>query len=89
MGNRNVTQEWREHSKGIPEADYYEVPERIDVFSWSPDPAGTANVKSTQVHLHFGAEPGPIFVIRFKGPATLDALMDGLAQHRADVWGPR
>lgn len=78
-----------ELSKGIPDADYYEVPEKIEVFSWSPAPPSTPNAKSTQVHLHFGAQPGPVFVVRFKGPGTLDRLIAALEEHRADVWGPK
>lgn len=75
-----------EFSKGIPEADYYEVPESIDVYSWSPAPPGSRDVRSTQVHLHFGKAPGPIFVIRFKSPRTLDKLIAALQDHRKDVW---
>lgn len=67
------------------EADYYEVPEEIHTYSWCPTPDGTG--KPTQVHLHFGKAPGPIFVIRFKGPNGLDALISALSTHRADVWG--
>jgi hypothetical protein len=74
-------------SKGIPDADYMEVPESIDVYSWSPAPPGTKNAKCTQVHLHFGAPPGPVFFVRFKSPRTLDKIIAALQEHRKDVWG--
>ena len=68
-------------------ADYYEVPEEIHVYSWCPTPDGTG--PATQVHLHFGKAPGPVFVIRFKGPNGLDTIIDALTEHREDVWGKR
>lgn len=74
-------------SKHIPDADYFEMPESVDVFSWSPSPPGTKDAKSTQVHLQFGAPPGPIFVIRFKSPRTLDKLIAALQEHRENVFG--
>lgn len=89
MGTPKTTRGTHEFSKGVPEADYFEVPESIDVFSWSPEPAGTRNVTPTQVHLHFGAPPGPIFVIRFKGTGTLDAVIDALVEHRENVFGKK
>ncbi len=73
-------------SKAIPEAHYLEVPERVDVFSWTPEPPGTPDAKSTQVHLHCGSPPGPVFVMRFKGPRTLDQIIAALIKHRIDVW---
>ena len=73
-------------SSGFPEADYYEVPEEINVYSWVDGPAGT-KAKPCQVHLHFGKAPGPVFVIRFKGPKGLDHLLKTLLAHRIDVWG--
>lgn len=77
----------KELSTGIPEADYFEVPEEVNVYSWSTDPPGTKDAKSTQVHVHFGAPPGPVFLVRFKGPGTLGRLIDALIVHHLDVWG--
>ena len=72
-----------------PNADYYEAaPDGFDVFSWSPEPVGTANAKVTQVHLHGVASFGRV-VWRFKSPRTLDGLIDALVKHREDVWGKR
>lgn len=78
-----------EFSKGMPEADYYEGrPEGFDVYSWSPEPPGTRAVKCTQVHLHIPIAGGAIrFLVRFKGPDTLDRFIAALQEHRADVWG--
>lgn len=42
----------------FPDADYYEVPERFDVYSWCPSSDGSG--PATQVHLHFGSPPGPV-----------------------------
>lgn len=78
-----------EYSKGIERADYYEIPHGFDVFGWSPAPPGTKDAPMTQVHLHFGSPPGQVFVVRFKGPDGLDALIDTLAEHRESVWGKR
>jgi hypothetical protein len=78
----------REFTKGMPEADYYEVGEGFDVFSWSPSPPNTRNAKCTQVHMH-ALMAGARAVWRFKSPRTLDLLIDALIKHREDVWGPR
>lgn len=86
MANGNVTNDWAKASKAIDNADLIEVPESTDVFSWSPSPPGTANAKCTQVHLHFKTSIGTMFV-RFKGPGSLDALIEALQEHRANVWG--
>jgi hypothetical protein len=67
------------------QADYLAVPEEYNVYSWCPTPDGTG--PATQVHLHFGKEPDPIFVIRIKSAAALDALIQTLQEHREDVWG--
>jgi hypothetical protein len=67
------------------EADYYEVPEELNVYSWCPSPDGTG--PATQVHLHIGKPPSPVLVVRFKGPKTLDAIIQALNEHRIDVWG--
>jgi hypothetical protein len=75
-------------------ADFYDArPEGFHIGSWSPTPqaavdAGMPQAPSTQVHL--SAMVGPARVIwRFKGPNTLDALIDALVKHREDVWGKR
>ncbi len=68
------------------DADYLEVPEELHVYSWSPGPPGTV-AKPTQVHLHAGKAPGPIWVMRFKSPRTLDLIIKALIEHRIDVWG--
>lgn len=81
-----------DHSQSsAPHADaqYYEAGPEFSVWSWSPAPAGTKNARSTQVHLHFGTPPGVVMVVRFKGPDSLDALVDALVKHRTDVWGRR
>jgi hypothetical protein len=75
----------REGPGTFEEADYYEVPEEVHVYSWCPTPDGTG--PATQVHLHFGKAPGPIFVIRFKGSGTIGHLIDALTEHRDNVWG--
>lgn len=82
----------KDHTKGsaaFERANYFEIPEEVSVYSWSPAPEGTPNAKSTQVHAHFGTPPGNVMVVRFKGPAGLDATIDALTDHRRDVWGPR
>lgn len=69
---------------------YLEVPKGIDVYSWSPSPPGTPNAKCTQVHLVFGGAGNAVrMVVRFKGPETLDQLIDALSAHRLDVFGKR
>lgn len=70
----------------ISDANYYEVPEQFDVGSWCPTADGTG--PATQVHLRFGSPPGNVMLIRFKGPGSLDALINALIEHREDVFGP-
>lgn len=88
---RTVIQEhhnYAKSSKAIDQAGLIEIPNAIDVYGWSPMPAGTENAPVTQVHLHFGLPSlGQRVMIRFKGPDTLDALIDSLADMRAKVWG--
>lgn len=77
------TKEWPK------DVDYYEGnPDGFDVYSWTPAPPGSVGVKSTQVHLH-ALVGGSRIVYRFKGPNTLDRLIDALVTHRVDVFGPR
>jgi hypothetical protein len=74
------------HGPGLfGEAKYYEVPEEIHVYSWCPSFDGSG--APTQVHLHFDMAPGPVFVVRLKTPAGIDALIDALIEHRRDVFG--
>ncbi len=58
--------------------------EGINVFSWCPTP--TPIVPPTQVHVHIEVGDDMAFVLRFKGPATLDAIIAALQKHREDVW---
>lgn len=69
----------------IEEANYYEVPESTHIYSWSPDPA-PGRSPATQVHLHFGEPPGNVFVVRFKSPRSLTAVIEALVEHRDSVW---
>ena len=66
------------------DADYYEVPESIDVYSWCPTP--DASGPATQVHLHFGKAPGPVFVVRFKSRSAIDKLIAALMWHGNEVF---
>jgi hypothetical protein len=75
-----------EFSKGIPEADFYQVCDEYNVYSWSPEPPGSRNVKSTQVHLHLQIGGGRV-VMRFKSKRAVDELITVLREHRNDVWG--
>lgn len=78
----------RREFSGIPEVDYFEArPEGLHIYSWSPSPPGAPDAKSTQVHLHIPTGVAT-FVVRFKGPGTLDRLIAALQAHRADVFGP-
>ncbi len=80
---------WEKSSKAINKAGYVEMPEEISVFSWSPEPPGTPNAKVTQVHMHMGLAIGPVLLVRFKGPGTLDGFIDALIEHRTAVWGKK
>lgn len=71
----------------IAEANYYEAGPEVGVFEWSPDPNPGGPV--TQVHMLVGTPPGNVVVVRFKGPRTLDAVIDALLEHREGVWGKR
>jgi hypothetical protein len=69
------------------ELNSFELGPDIDVYSWSPEPPGTANAKCTQVHVYVGSVPK--FLMRFKGPDTLDKVIDALIEHREFVFGAR
>ncbi len=57
----------------------------LHVSSWNPLPDGKG--PSTQVHLRIDLKDFDVpFVMRFKGPDTLDQLIDALERHRYDVW---
>jgi hypothetical protein len=65
------------------------TPRQINVTSWSPEPL-SANVPATQVFLLIQAEELPMKLgIRFRGPDTLDEVIDALQKHREYVWGSR
>lgn len=74
--------------------DYFEArPEGFDIFSWCPTPqaeidAGKPAAPSTQVHMFIPMDIATV-VIRFKGPGTLDRLIEALQKHREDVWGKK
>lgn len=72
----------------VEPGDYFEAQPQVAVGSWTPAPQG-AGGKPTQVHMRIGTSPGPFFLVRFKGPETLDAVVDALLEHREHVWGPR
>lgn len=58
----------------------------LEIAQWMPDPDGRG--QPTQVHLTIrvkGLEDMP-FVMRFKGPGTITALIEQLTQHRDEVW---
>ena len=71
----------------IDRANYYEAAPEVNVYSWSPDPPGTPNARSTQVHLHLGKAPGNVFIVRLKSASVVDALIEALRLHRESVWG--
>lgn len=74
--------------------EFFELPpEGFNVYSWSPTPEvdvvkGLPQAACTQVHLHIPIGSVTI-VARFKGPGTLDRLIDALNKHREDVFGKR
>ncbi len=84
----------KHHNRGLPPPN--RVPQNIagmaflevqalHVSSWSSLPDGKG--PSTQVHLRLDV-PGlsaPL-IVRFKGPDTLDLLIQALERHRNDVW---
>ena len=57
----------------------------IEVGEWHPLPDGQG--QPTQVHMTvviWGLDLP--FVLRFKGPKTLDSVITALATHRGNVW---
>ncbi len=59
--------------------------EEIHIGSWCPLPDGRG--PATQVHMTIRIRGLDIpLVLRFKGPVTLDRLIDSLERHRYDVW---
>ncbi len=74
-------------TKGFRDAQYYEAPPEVHVYSWSPAPAGTPGAKATQVHLHVGTPPGNVFVVRLKSARATNELIAALIDQRAHVWG--
>lgn len=59
----------------------------IKVISWEPHPV-PGTVPPTQVWLIMKAQgiPYPI-ILRFKGPDSLDGIIESLTKHRIDVFG--
>lgn len=70
---------------GFMSPDFYDgKPSGFEVGSWSPTPQAPC----TQVHLR--TLIGRVTCCwRFKGPGTIDDLIDALVKHREDVWGKR
>jgi hypothetical protein len=66
---------------------YFVAGAGVTVSSWHPTPDGTG--PATQVHMRFGRPPEPVFVVRLRSAHVVDGLMDALAMHRDEVWGPR
>lgn len=77
----------RHGPSAIPAAEYYEAGPEFNVGSWCPTPDGSGPPQ--QVHLRFGTPPGNCMLVRFKGPDSLDALIDALLEHRQHVFGKR
>jgi hypothetical protein len=72
---------------GDDELVFYDGSPEIVVANWCPTPEPT--VPPTQVHLIVPGADGARLCIRFKTAAAIDRLIATLAEHRADVWGPR
>lgn len=72
--------------------DYYEAsPEGFHIASWSPSAPEVKDgdaLPCTQVHMYIPLGFGTIYT-RFKGPGTLDRLIDALVENREFVWGKR
>lgn len=86
--NQNETHDHAAGSKAFGEGNYFEAKPGVKVFAWSPSPPGTVDAKPTQVHLHFETAMGTS-AIRFKGPDSLDSVIDALLEHRERIWGKR
>jgi len=68
---------------------YFEVePTYFSVVSWRSTPDA---VKPTEVHLAVEVANTKIqrIVVRFKGPNSLDKIIDVLKSRREEVWGKR
>lgn len=65
--------------------------EGLEICQWHPT-ENSDDSAPEQVHLiiKIGGD-GPIdqLVFRFKGPKTLDQLIDQMVMHRTEVWGAR
>lgn len=60
----------------------------INIVQWHPLPNGEG--KPTQVHMMLNVVDFPgTLCLRFKGPTTLDQIIDALIEHREDVFGRR
>ena len=87
-----MTEERAHYDSGrTPDSIPLEI-EGIEICQWHPTP-DPKDSEPEQVHLiiNIGDKGLPIqrFVFRFKGPNTLDQLVDQMITHRVEVWGPR
>jgi len=63
--------------------------EEYNIYSWSPEPPGTKNVKATQVHVHVNFQIEKVkgtFIMRIKTEEAINELIEALKIHREDVW---
>ena len=61
------------------------VLESIEVVPWRPQSDGQGS--PTELHVLLTVEGADLpLVMRFKGPATLDAFISALASHRFSIW---
>lgn len=82
-----MTSEFREDIRNLDSMFLREIDE-IDICEFHPLPNGGG--KPTQVHMVVTVRdfPGQM-VMRFKGPQTLDEVIDALTKHRERVFGKR
>ncbi len=70
-----------------PEFNQYIVPinlDAIEFWQWSAE----GEEKPSQLHVLLSAPDADVtFVLRFKGPGTLDEIIGQLKQHRREIWG--
>jgi hypothetical protein len=58
--------------------------DEVSINAWTPLPNGEGD--PTQVHLLFKVAEGVTTAIRFKGPDTLNAIVEQLTRYRDIVW---
>ncbi len=70
-----------------PQFNQYIVPinlDAIEFWQWTAED----EEKPSQLHVMLSASPAHVtFVLRFKGPGTLDEIIWQLQQHRREIWG--